>query len=106
MRLPLLSALALALSASFVVLPATPAEARRIERACLQSDRSAASPQLCGCIQRVADQVLTRSDQRLAARFFRDPQRAQDIRQSDNAKHEDFWKRYRAFGSTAEKVCG
>lgn len=84
---------------------AMPAEAKRIERACLSSDRAAANPSLCGCIQRVADQVLTRADQRLAARFFKDPQRAQDIRQSDRSDHEAFWKRYRIFGSTATNVC-
>lgn len=83
-----------------------PAEAKRIERACLNSDRRAANPPLCRCIQRVADQVLTRSDQRLASKFFSDPQRAQDVRQSDRASHEAFWLRYKAFGSTAEAICG
>jgi hypothetical protein len=97
--------LALAFSAA-LMLPAGPAEAKRIERACLSSDRQAATPQLCGCIQRVADQILTRSDQRLAARFFADPQMAQDIRQSDRDSHEQFWQRYRAFGTTAANVCG
>ena len=103
----LTTALIVALASSAaVVLPAGPAEAKRIERACLNSDRQAATPQLCGCIQRVADQILTRSDQRMAARFFSDPQRAQDIRQSDRAAHEAFWKRYRSFGTTAANVCG
>lgn len=83
----------------------TAAEAKRIERACINSDRNRASGQLCGCIQRVADQVLTRSDQRLAAKFFDDPQMAQDIRQSDRNSHEEFWKRYKSFGYTAQKVC-
>jgi len=107
MKSVLTSALIVTLvSTSAVLVPASEAEARRIERACLNSDRSAANRELCGCIQRVANQVLTRSDQRLAARFFRDPQRAQDIRQSDNASHEAFWKRYRTFGDTATKICG
>jgi hypothetical protein len=96
----------LALAAGGLILTPGPARADRIERACLNSDRAAATPQLCGCIQRVADQILTRSDQRLAAKFFADPQRAQDIRQSDSESHEQFWQRYRAFGSTAANVCG
>lgn len=83
-----------------------PAQAKRIERACNNSNRSAANPPLCKCIQRVADQVLTRSDQRLAARFFKDPQKAQDVRQSDRTSHEEFWLRYKTFGTTAKDICG
>ncbi|WP_108263324.1 hypothetical protein [Mangrovicoccus ximenensis] len=94
-----------ALIAAAFLLSAPAAEAARIERACLKSERSAASAPLCNCIQRVADQTLTGSDQRLAAKFFRDPQMAQDIRQSDRSNHEDFWRRYRVFGQTAQKVC-
>lgn len=83
----------------------TAAEAGRIERACLKSDRNP-SRTICGCIQRVADQILTGSDQRLAARFFSNPQLAQDTRQSGDRRKEEFWLRYKAFGETAEKVCG
>lgn len=106
MKTTTLAFVALAAFASALTVPATPVEAKQIQRACARSDRSAATPQLCGCIQRVADQILTRSDQRLAARFFKDPQKAQDIRQSDSSTHEAFWKRYRTFGSTAANVCG
>lgn len=107
MKKPTLAILTVIVATSaMVVLPVAPASAKQIERACARSDRSAATPQLCGCIQRVADQILNRSDQRLAARFFADPQRAQDIRQSDSSTHAAFWKRYRAFGSTAANVCG
>lgn len=98
------AALILALAAPLTSVVPTPAEAGRIERACLASDRPT-SRALCTCIQRVADQVLTRRDQRLAARFFRDPQRAQDTRMSDRADHEAFWKRYRTFGQYAAASC-
>lgn len=81
------------------------ADAGAIERACNRSDRKAASRSLCGCIQNVADKVLSNSDQRLAAKFFKDPQRAQDVRQSDKSNLEVFWKRYKAFGATAEQSC-
>lgn len=80
--------------------------ARQIERACKQTQSDAATPQLCACIQRVADQVLTGSDQRLVARFLRDPEQAEEIRRSDSRAHDRFWQRYRAFGSTATRVCG
>lgn len=83
---------------------ATPLQAGKIERACNASDRNA-SRAVCSCIQDVADQKLTRSDQRLAAKFFKDPQLAQDTRQSDDARLEKFWKRYKTFGQAAAKAC-
>lgn len=76
-----------------------------ISRACVTSGRQAANSRLCGCIQSVADAALSTSDQRLAARFFRDPHMAQEIRQSDRAHHESFWKRYKLFGTKAEQLC-
>lgn len=81
------------------------AHAGNIERACLKSGRSSASRALCGCIQQAADLTLNRSDQKLAAKFFADPHRAQEIRQSDNRSHEAFWQRYKEFGATAEAFC-
>ncbi|GAA3864657.1 hypothetical protein [Celeribacter arenosi] len=83
-----------------------PATAGAIERACLASGRSGASRPLCGCIQQVADATLSGSEQRRAAKFFKDPQKAQDTRQSDNRSHETFWKRYKAFGNSAAAYCG
>ena len=76
-----------------------------IEVACQKSDRGAANGQLCGCIQQVADITLDRRDQRMAAKFFQDPHKAQEIRQSDASGHEVFWSKYRAFGSAAESYC-
>ena len=89
-------------------IPAAPTlpDAGVITRACMGSDRRAATPRLCRCIQRAANAELTRSDQRMAARFFKDPHQAQEIRQSDRASHEAFWDRYRRFGSTAQSMCG
>ena len=78
-----------------------PVEAAAIKKACMASDRKA-NPRLCACIQSAADRTLTRKDQRLAASFFRDPDRAQEVRQSDRRSDEVFWKRYRTFGETAE----
>lgn len=88
-----------------------PAPVRRtasgpISKACLASDRKARSRSLCGCIQAVADQTLTASEQRRAATFYRDPQKAQDIRQADGAANERFWKRYKAYGEAASRSCG
>jgi hypothetical protein len=83
----------------------TPAHAGPIERACIEAGRQAASGRLCDCIQQVADQTLTRSDQRMAAKFFDDPHKAQEIRQSDNSTHEAFWLRYKDFGISAAAMC-
>lgn len=89
------------------VLPVSPApvQAGPIESACARSDRANGNRNLCRCIQSVADQTLSRGDQRRAARFFRDPQRAQDMRTSSRARDNAFWTRYRAFGSAAERRC-
>jgi hypothetical protein len=100
------AALAVAVTPVTFVIAPTMAIAGPIDRACMASDRRARSPQLCACIQRVANQTLSRADQRMAARFFSDPQRAQDVRQSDNPNHEIFWRKYRAFGETAAATCG
>ncbi|MDK3075861.1 hypothetical protein QO034_22670 [Sedimentitalea sp. JM2-8] len=77
-----------------------------IEKACRSSGRSAATPQLCSCIEAVARESLTRSDRKKAAKFFRDPHMAQEVRQSDRRSDERFWKRYRAFGDRAALTCG
>ena len=81
------------------------AQAGVIERACLRSDRQQASRSLCGCIQLVADITLSRRDQRMAAKFFRDPHRTQEVRQSSRPRDERFWLKYRAFGQSAETYC-
>jgi hypothetical protein len=77
-----------------------------IERACNRSDRDAANRRVCSCIQSVADQNLSGGDQRRAAKFFSDPDRAQDVRLSDTARDDAFWQRYTAFGELAEAYCG
>ena len=84
---------------------ATTASAGIVERACMKSDRKGASRSLCGCIQQAADLTLTRSDQRMAAKFFKDPQKAQDIRTSKSTRNNDFWSKYKNFGATAAAYC-
>jgi len=86
-------------------LTATSGLAGPIESACLRSDRQAANRSLCDCIQSVADHSLSYGDQRRAAQFFSNPQRAQDVRQSDRSSDEAFWLRYKAFGANAESFC-
>jgi hypothetical protein len=77
-----------------------------VGRACVAAGRSAASPQLCSCVQGVADQTLSASEQRLAAQFFEDPDLAQRTRTSNDPRTERFWERYRAFADYAAAVCG
>lgn len=97
-----------ALLLAAVTLPAVPhmAEAGPMKRACLKSDRKAASRRMCRCMQQVADRELRSSDQKLAASFFKDPHKAQEIRQSDRLSHERFWKRYKEFSTTFAATCG
>ncbi|MDJ0860314.1 MAG: hypothetical protein QNI90_14780 [Dinoroseobacter sp.] len=106
MRIILYSITILAGAASLLIGPVTPwkAHAGTIEQACLQSDRSGTRT-LCGCIQDVADITLSRSDQRKAAKFFDNPQRAQDVRMSDRRSDERFWDRYQEFGNAARAYC-
>ena len=95
----------LGLAAVFVALAAGAASAGPIERACMRSDREAANRNLCGCIQDVADATLSRRDQALAAKFFKKPAMAQEVRQSDRPSYEVFWKKYKEFGETAQTYC-
>jgi hypothetical protein len=80
------------------------ASAGPIQSACQRSDRGA-SRSLCSCIQQVADMTLRGSDQRRAAKFFRDPDQAQEVRMSKRDSDNEFWARYKAFGDAAEAYC-
>ena len=93
---------AMAIGAAFFA-PLSPASAD-IERACRQSER-VASRSLCNCIGRVADAKLSRTEQRTVAKWFSDPDQAQETRQSDRVSDNRLWKRYKAFGETAAQVC-
>ncbi len=99
----LLLILTLALPAPMVL--ASAAEAGQIERACASSARARGQSRLCDCIQQIADRTLTRRDQKLAATFFADPHRAQEMRTSDRARDEAFWDRYKGFAASAERAC-
>lgn len=95
----------LIIAAAAVILTTPLAIAGPIDSACVKSDRSARSGRLCGCIQQVADQTLSRSDQRRAARFFRDAEEAQQVRMSKSSADNAFWARYKRFAATAEAYC-
>jgi hypothetical protein len=98
----------IALAAAFVAfLPviSNSASAGPIERACMASDRGAASRTLCGCIQQAADMTLSGGDQRRAAKFFKDPEAAHSTWISQSASDDAFWERYKSFGQTAESTC-
>jgi hypothetical protein len=90
---------------SLMVLAPAPLLAGPIESACNDSGRAAANRALCRCIDDVARRMLTRSEQRRAARFFRNPDEAQRVRLSRDQGDRDFWARYRAFGEMSEVMC-
>ncbi len=94
-----------ACAALLVVSGATVTTAGPLQRGCLQSDRPGATRSMCGCIQAVADGMLKRGDQRMVARFFKDPHRAQEVRTSKSPRDERLWRDYRAFGDRVEQVC-
>lgn len=76
-----------------------------IRSACMDAGRKAASPALCACVQGAANATLSRRDQKRAAVFFDDPERAQDTRQRDDAAAEAFWTRYKRFSTRAARDC-
>lgn len=80
------------------------AQADTIRQACLTADRSA-HPALCACIQDAANRTLSARDQKVAARFFSDPDEAEAMRMSKRRSHEAFWDRYQAFGDFARSLC-
>jgi hypothetical protein len=94
----------LCLSTTLIFAPS--AQAGTIERACRNSDRQAAEPTICRCIQKVAERRLTKSEQRTVAKWFADPHRAQEVRQSDRRSDARLWERYKLFGTDAERICG
>lgn len=95
-----------AVAVAAVLLTAPFAVAGPIDSACVRSERGAMNPQLCGCIQQVADMTLSRPDQRQAASFFRDADQAQLVRMSKSGADNAFWARYKNFVAAAEGYCG
>jgi len=100
---PILSGAAVA--ALLLPLLLSAAHAGPIERACMRSDRDAANRSICACIQQVADMTLRGGDQRRAAKFFSDPDRAHEAWMSQREADDAFWERYKNFGATAEAYC-
>ena len=76
-----------------------------IAQSCNRSERNASTPQLCGCIQRVAAQTLNASDQQRAAKFFTNPDKAYDVKLSQSRADDAFWERYKSFAASAEASC-
>lgn len=97
-RAAALALLALPLSTTF-------ASAGPIESACLRASNGGASRATCGCIQQVADMTLRGGDQRRAAKFFLNPDEAQETRVSKRDSDNAFWARYKQFGETAQAYC-
>ena len=96
MRLILMTGLILALP--------TVAAANPVERACLAADRNATRA-LCACIGEAAAATLSNAQQREGARWFDDPQRAQDVRMSDRPSDEAMWEAWGVFSALAEQRC-
>lgn len=95
----------IAIAAAAVLLTAPLAMAGPIDSACVRSDRARGNSPLCSCIQQVANQTLSRSDQRRAAAFFREPHKAQEVRMSKSNADNAFWARYKSFAQTSEAYC-
>ncbi|MEO1705449.1 MAG: arginine transporter [Pseudomonadota bacterium] len=86
--------------------PAVQFSSGPISAACQAAGRPNASRELCRCIQGVADAELSGSDQRRAAPFFDDPERAQAVRLDDSRAADAFWERWTTYARRAEELCG
>lgn len=95
----------IAFAAALAVAQAGAAAAEPVRAACLASDREAAEPRLCKCVQVAADATLTAPEQQRAAGFFRDPHQAQVVRQSKDRSDGLFWERYEEFTELAKAFC-
>ncbi|THH35184.1 hypothetical protein E4Z66_15275 [Aliishimia ponticola] len=73
--------------------------------ACQTSGRQSAGPELCGCVQWVADQKLTKAQQTRGAKYFKDNHKLQEVRQSNRASDEAFWSAWKDFGTEAGRQC-
>jgi len=73
--------------------------------ACLADGRKAATSARCGCVQAVANAELTNAQQRRGAKLWTDPATLQEIRQSDNASNEKFWRAWKAFAAKSVETC-
>lgn len=93
------------LAGAFLLAGAGAALAGPIGNACMDSPRAKGDRALCNCIQEAADRTLRRSEQRRAAKFFKNPDEAQKVRMSKSNGDNEFWARYRSFGDMAEAFC-
>lgn len=76
-----------------------------IYSACRSGGRDQANRTRCGCVQAVANQSLSASDQSRGAGFFGNPQQAQEVRVSDRAVDERFWRRWKDYSESAARQC-
>ena len=76
-----------------------------IANACKASERGAMASSLCGCIQTVADSVLTPAEQVRGAQIFLEPHKSQEIRASAQATDAAFWAKWQVFGNAAAQHC-
>ena len=76
-----------------------------IYSACQADGRKAASRARCGCVQAVANQSLSGADQKRGVKYFNDPAKLQEVRQSDNPGNERFWLAWKEYGQAAVAQC-
>ena len=95
-----------ALVLAALLAPATPAAAgTAIASACMGSERGAGATQLCGCIQKVADAVLSPAEQARGAQIILEPHMSQEVRASAQRSDAAFWEKWQVFGASAADHC-
>ena len=77
----------------------------RMFSACISDGRKSASQKRCGCVQAIANRTLSPAQAHRGVSLWSDPGRLQEIRQSDLASNERFWKAWSEFSAEALRVC-
>lgn len=101
---PVLSTI-LMVSALILVLPAAPAAAGAVEKACISTKNKSATYRRCACIENAAKSTLTFSERRKAAKIIRKPELSDELKLSKSAGDKAFWKVYARFAKRAEGQC-
>jgi hypothetical protein len=53
----------------------------------------------------VANSSLNIRERRKVAKWFKNPDKAEQVRMSDRSSDEALWQKYKAFGKQAKKSC-
>lgn len=75
-----------------------------LKKACMEA-KQIKSSRVCQCLQKTADQTLTRSEQFRVVTFLKNPDISQAVKASERRTDKMFWSKFSRFGRLAERRC-